>query len=62
MTTLLNMPQALSIPCFIPASKASENNKQSTTDDSFGLFNDGELDFDLLADYLLEDTETSGFR
>lgn len=59
MTTLLNMPSALSIPCFIPASKASEN-KQSITDDNLGLFNDGELDFDLLADYLLEDTD--GFR
>lgn len=58
MTTLLNMPSAVSIPCFIPASKTSEGNLKN---DDLGLLNDGELDFDLLADYLLEEADGYDF-
>ena len=60
MTTVLTMPSAVSIPCFIPASKASET--QTKNDDNFLGFNDGELDFDLLADYLLEEADVTDFR
>lgn len=59
MTTLLSMPSYVSVPCFIPASKASETHDKN--DDSLGLFNDGELDFDLLADYLLEEADVTDF-
>ena len=60
MATILNMPSAVSIPCFIPASKTSEANLKN--DDCLGLLNDGELDFDLLADYLLEEADATDFR
>lgn len=59
MTTLVNMPSAVPIPCFIPASKTSEGNLKN--DDALGLLNDGELDFDLLADYLLEEADITDF-
>lgn len=55
MATVLNMPSAVSIPCFIPASKASETQVKGED-----IFNDGELDFDLLAEYLLEETIVNG--
>lgn len=54
MASVLTMPSAVSIPSFISATKASEI-AATKNDDCFGLFNDGELDFDLLADYLLEE-------
>ncbi len=63
MTTIFEMPStAFSLPCFIPASKASDSKSQSKNNDDLGLFNDGELDFDLLADYLLDDSDFGGFR
>lgn len=61
MTTVLTMPSAVSIPCFIPASKATETAAVVKVEDSLGLFNDGELDFDLLADYLLEEADVTDF-
>lgn len=62
MTTIFNMPSTVSLPCFMPASKASGDKSQSKNDDTFAFFNDGELDFDLLADYLLDDTDFGGVR
>lgn len=59
-TTLVNMPSAVSFPCFIPASKTSDGNLKN--DDVIGLLNDVELDFDLLADYLLEEADVTDFR
>ena len=61
MTTLVNMPSAVSMPCFIPASKTSEGNSKNN-DDALGFLNDGDLDFDLLADYLLEEADSTDFR
>mmetsp|Transcript_20370 Transcript_20370/g.23612 ORF Transcript_20370/g.23612 Transcript_20370/m.23612 type:complete len:513 (-) Transcript_20370:269-1807(-) len=49
---------SVSMPCFISATKASDPGTTSFED---ALFNDGELDFDLLADYLLEDTDINNF-
>lgn len=60
MTTVFTMPSAVIIPRFMPASKASEP-AAGKTEDSLGFFNDGELDFDLLADYLLEEAESTEF-
>lgn len=48
-------------PCFISSSKVSENKAQSKNNDD-SIFNDLDLDFDLLADYLLEEADTAGFR
>lgn len=62
MTTVANnMSSTFSLqPCFISSSKVSESKAQSKNNDDF-IFNDLDLDFDLLADYLSEEADTAGF-
>lgn len=52
MASVLNMPSQIILPCFLPASKSSGDAAAPQYDMFAG---DDPLDFDLLAEYLLDD-------
>lgn len=56
MASVINMPSQMVLPCFMNASKASGDALPQS--DQFG--GDDPLDFDLLAEYLLDDGTSSG--
>lgn len=61
MTTI--MPTETILPCFIPASQNASDSKAMGGDQDFSISLEDPLDFDLLAEYLLEDggSSNSGF-
>ena len=61
MTTI--MPSETILPCFIPASQNASDSKAMGGDQDFNISLEDPLDFDLLAEYLLEDgcSSNSGF-
>lgn len=59
MTSVLNMPTEMILPCFIPASQTGGEKCDSAPQSDMAVENDP-LDFDLLAEYLLDDTAATG--
>lgn len=51
MSTVFDMAPSVTLPRFAPSSKSSAPQSGAGT----ALFPDGDLDFDLLAEYLLDD-------
>lgn len=57
MTTI--MPSETILPCFIPASQNASDSKAMGGDQDFNVSLEDPLDFDLLAEYLLDDGGSS---
>ena len=58
--TVMNVP-TVSYPCFVPASQAKVNTEQQNGAQNVNSTGDGDqFDFDLLAEYLLDEGNSSG--